>query len=76
MFVCMYVCMYICVVFTRCSKLLDSSVNNAFVTLDGVNFVHVSDNKIVSLSSTIPAFQSAVCMHPFSTFSYISLYYF
>lgn len=47
-----------------------------YVTLSGVSFVHVSDNRIVSVSNTVPTFYSAVCTHTFSTFSYVSLYYF
>lgn len=68
---------YIGVVVTRCSKkLLGSTVNNVFVTVSEINFLHVSDNRIVSITSKILTFYSAVYMYPFSAFSYVTLYYF
>lgn len=50
-----------------------SAANNAFVTLSGISFVHVSDNSFISICSAIPTFYSAACMHTFSAFHYVSL---
>lgn len=56
---------------------MDSALTKAFATLNGVNFVHVSDNGVVSLSSSclaFSAFYSVVCNNIFSTFTYTSLH--